>query len=62
MNFTITKEDLEQQIGYKINDFKLEPLYENDTCIGLSVFVIPVQEIEKIETIMTISNDLKHDI
>ena len=49
MDLKITKEQLEQQIGCKIQDFKLEPLYKDDICIGLSVRVVPVQKIDKIE-------------
>jgi hypothetical protein len=49
MDLIITKEQLEQQLGFKIQDFKLEPLYNGKNCIGLSVQVVPVQSIDKIE-------------
>jgi hypothetical protein len=59
MKLEITKEQLEQQLGYKIQDFKLEPLYEGKTCIGLSVQVVPVQSIKEITITGIISNDLE---
>lgn len=42
------KSCIEQIIGFEINDFKLEPLFEEGVCIGLNVHVepkIPVEEI-----------------
>lgn len=59
MKLEIKKEQLEQQLGYKIQDFELEPLYEGKTCIGLSVQVVPVQSIEEITITGIISNDLE---
>lgn len=58
MRLVITKEQLEQQLGSKIHDFKLEPLYDGKTCIGVSVYVTPVQSSFKEITITgIISND-----
>jgi hypothetical protein len=48
MKLEITKEQLEQQLGYKIQDFKLEPIYESKVCIGLSVQVVPIKSIKEI--------------
>lgn len=49
MDLHITKEDIEKQIGMKINDFKCEPLYNNkNECIGLNVNVFPKTEIKYI--------------
>lgn len=59
MKLEITKEQLEEQLGYKIQDFKLEPLYNDKTCIGLSVKVVPVQDIKEINITGIISNDLE---
>lgn len=50
----ITKEMIENVLGYKINKFKLEPLYQNGECIGLSVYVRPEQEVKFINTKITI--------
>ena len=59
MKLKITKEQLEQQLGYKIHDFKLEPLYEGEISIGLSVQVVPVQSIKEIIITGIIDNDLE---
>ena len=59
MKLEITKEQLEQQLGYKIQYFKLEPLYDGKTCIGLSVKVVPVQSIKEITITGIISKDLE---
>lgn len=60
MKLEITKEQLEHQLGYKIHDFKLEPLYSNKICIGLSIQVVPIQSIEEITISGIISNDLDY--
>lgn len=59
MDIKITKEQLEQQLGYKIQDFDLRPLYDGETCIGLSVRVFPVQSVEEILINGIIKNDLE---
>ena len=59
MDIKITKEQLEQQIGYRIQDFDLSPLYDGETCIGLSVRVVPVRSIEEITITGIIKNDLE---
>lgn len=59
MDIKITKEQLEQQLGYRIQDFDLRPLYDGETCIGLSVRVVPVQCIEEIAITGIIKNDLE---
>lgn len=59
MKLEITKKQLEQQLGYKIQDFKLEPLYDSKTCIGLSIQVVPVQSIKEITITGIISSDLE---
>ncbi len=51
----ITKEMIEKKLGYEINKFKLEPLYENSECIGLNVNVEPKHRLEIINTPITIS-------
>ena len=48
MKMIITKEMLEDELGMKIQSFKLDPLYKKDVCIGLSVSVVPVQEVNEI--------------
>lgn len=60
----ITKEMIEKEIGYEINEFKLEPLYENGECVGLGVNVEPKRKLEFINTTITISKsgDFNTDI
>ncbi len=36
----ITKEHLEEAVGCNIKDFRLDPIYNKDVCIGLSVRII----------------------
>lgn len=55
----ITKEYLEHQLGYNIQDFNLEPLYEGEICIGLSIQVVPEQSIKEITITGIISNDFE---
>ena len=59
----ITKEMIEKEIGYEINKFKLEPLYENGKCVGLSVNVEPKRKLEFFITTITIgkSSDFNSD-
>ena len=59
----ITKEMIEKELGYEINKFKLEPLYENGKCVGLSVNVEPKRKLEFINTTITIgkSSDFNTD-
>lgn len=51
----ITKEMIENELGYEINSFKLDPVYEGSKCIAYSVRVEPKKGIEYIETTFTIS-------
>lgn len=51
----ITKEMIEKELGFEINNFKLEPHYENGECIGLNVNVEPKGKLEFINTTITIS-------
>ena len=60
MDIKITKEQLEQQLGYRIQDFDLRPLYDGEICIGLSVRVVPVESIEEIAITGIIKNDLEY--
>jgi hypothetical protein len=59
----ITKEMIEKELGYEINKFNLEPLYENGECIGLNVKVEPKKKPEFINTTITIgkSSDFNTD-
>jgi hypothetical protein len=50
----ITKEMIEKELGCEINKFKLEPLYENGECIGLTVKVSPKTKVEFINVDMKI--------
>lgn len=58
ISLTITKADIENKIGYPINDMKLEPLYDNGTCVGLDVTVRPKTAVEHIE--LNVKDDLKY--
>lgn len=51
----ITKEMIERKLGYEINKFKLESLYENSECIKLNVRIEPKRKVEFINTSITIS-------
>lgn len=42
--FTITKEFIEKELGYEIEKFDIEPLYDNGKFCGLSVNVVPKTE------------------
>ena len=48
MKLIMTKEVIEEMLGFEIQELKLEPMYEDSTCIGLSIGVIPVKPIEEI--------------
>jgi len=54
----ITKEMIEAELGVEIDYFKLEPLYDDEECIGLSVRVVPKQEIKYIDVKITINNEM----
>lgn len=41
MTFTITKKDIEEMLGFSINNFSLEPLFHEGNCIGLNVYIEP---------------------
>jgi hypothetical protein len=49
----ITKESIENELGFEINNFKIEPMYENDQCVGLNIFV------EKKTTVCVIENTIQ---
>lgn len=53
----------DEELGYEINKFKLEPLYENGECIGLNVNVEPKRKLEFINITITIgkSSDFNTD-
>lgn len=53
----ITKEMIEKELGYEISNFKLEPIYENDHCIGLSIFFEPKTKLNFIEHKITIQSN-----
>jgi len=44
----LTKEGLEEFLGYEINDFSVEPVISNGKEIGLSIMVHAKQQIEHI--------------
>lgn len=48
LNLNINKKDLENHLGYQIEDFKLEPVYLNGECTGLDVFVQPKSTIKEL--------------
>lgn len=50
----ITKEMIEKEVGYEINNFELEPLYKDTKCIGLNVKIEPKKVLEFINNTITI--------
>jgi hypothetical protein len=58
----ITKEMIEKELGYEINEFKLEPLNKDGECIGLSVNVVPKRKLEFINTKITIGKSSDFNI
>jgi|688.fasta_scaffold451957_4 hypothetical protein len=62
MNINITKEQLEKQIGHLVQDFNLVPLYEDKTCVGLTINVKPVQPIKEILIKFLIIDDYYNNI
>ena len=44
----LTKQDVEVMLGYEINDFTIEPVFNCENLIGYSIRVIPVQPPEEI--------------
>ena len=63
MTFTITQKDIEEMLGFSINNFSLEPLFHEGNCIGLNVYIEPEVSISRIEHKMTISKtgDIKFE-
>jgi hypothetical protein len=57
LDMEITKEMIEKKLGYEINKFTLDPLYEDGKFIGLSVNVEPKRKLEIINTTITISKN-----
>jgi hypothetical protein len=52
---SILKKDIEKLLGYEINRFKVESIYdENDKWEGISIHVWPKENIESIERNKTI--------
>jgi len=52
----ITKQEIEEYLGYKINDFKIESKYDINGCfIGIDISVAPVQEIKEIDVTFKIT-------
>lgn len=45
----IDKKFIEEQIGCEIQDMKLEPIYKDNKCVGLNIFVEPINSIEFID-------------
>ncbi len=56
----IEKEDLEKILGYKIQEFNIEPVYINEKLTSISINVIPIQSLKEIKTIGII-NDLNNN-
>jgi len=58
----ITKKELEDQLGYKIQNFSTDPMYDDSgKLIGYSLRVQPVQSVEEIN-ITGIIDDRKEDM
>ena len=45
---------IEKELGYEISNFKLEPIYENNNCIGLNILVEPKSKLDFIKRKITI--------
>lgn len=57
----ISKQHIEEYLGYELDFLKLKPLYENEECIGLQVFVKPKVTLEHIEIVFDIPNPYTRD-
>lgn len=54
----ITKKSIEKLLGYKIANFITEPVFDKGKVVGISVYVIPITEIERLNIDLTISNNI----
>jgi len=52
----ITKEMIENYLGYEINDFKLEPIFNKGIWSGLNINISPKRKLEYIDMKFTIQN------
>lgn len=55
--FTITKEIIEKELGYEIEKFHIEPVYDdNGQYSGVSVCVVPKQRVKFINVSVTLDD------
>ena len=54
--FNITKKEIENYLGYEINNFRVEEAYIEGVCRGLNILVKPRHFIKTIETSIKINN------
>jgi len=54
LNMEITKEIIEDKLGYEINNFELQPLKKDGKCIGLKIKIEPKCKVQVINTTITI--------
>lgn len=53
---SITRQEIEELLGYKINDFKIESRYDiNGRFIGVDINVAPVKDIQEIDVSVKIT-------
>ena len=57
----ITKEMIEKELGCEISDFKVEPLYQEEVCVGLKVLVTPTPTLKHINIELTVSKSSDFD-
>lgn len=60
MIISLKKEDLEKWLGQEIENFKLEPKYnQNNECVGLEVYVQPKTCIDVVNVTFKASDDFE---
>jgi len=51
----ITKEQIEKELGYEIQDFSFDYVKDGDEILGISVRVVPKQAVEYIDVNFTLT-------
>lgn len=56
-NINITKEDIEKQLGYEVQDFNATLVYSDTELIGINIQVVPKRAIEYVIVNFNIMKD-----